>query len=80
MAVVDNWEVEITGKGGHRAFPELAVDPVVAGVLRVMALHDCGAQHYPSTQCNLAFVDPHHNCRRLLAGRREHSTIDSSAG
>ncbi|WP_413875766.1 M20 aminoacylase family protein [Albidovulum sp.] len=38
MAAVDNWEVEITGKGGHGAFPELAIDPVVAGSSLVMAL------------------------------------------
>lgn len=38
MAAVDNWEVEITGKGGHGASPELAIDPVVAGSSLVMAL------------------------------------------
>lgn len=38
MAAVDNWEVEITGKGGHGAIPELAIDPVVAGASLVMAL------------------------------------------
>lgn len=38
MAAVDNWEVEITGKGGHGGMPELAIDPVVAGSSIVMAL------------------------------------------
>lgn len=38
MASVDNWVVELTGKGGHGAFPELAIDPVVAGSSLVMAL------------------------------------------
>ncbi|EHK67729.1 amidohydrolase [Achromobacter arsenitoxydans] len=38
MAAVDNWEIEITGKGGHGAFPNLAIDPVVAGSSLVMAL------------------------------------------
>lgn len=38
MAAVDNWEVEITGKGGHGAHPEFTVDPVVAGSSLVMAL------------------------------------------
>lgn len=38
MAAVDNWEVEITGKGGHGAMPELATDPVVAASSLVMAL------------------------------------------
>src|SRR5699024_1695920 len=31
MAAVDNWEIEITGKGSHGAMPELGIDPVVAG-------------------------------------------------
>ena len=38
MAAVDNWEVEITGKGGHGSMPELSIDPVVAGSALVMAL------------------------------------------
>lgn len=38
MAAVDNWEVEITGKGGHGSAPEHAIDPVVAGASLVMAL------------------------------------------
>ena len=38
MAAVDNWEVEITGKGGHGAIPELATDPIVAASSLVMAL------------------------------------------
>lgn len=38
MAAVDNWEIEIIGKGGHGAMPELSIDPVVAGASLVMAL------------------------------------------
>lgn len=38
MAAVDNWEIEITGKGGHGSMPELSIDPVVAGSSLVMAL------------------------------------------
>src|SRR5690606_17159289 len=38
MAAVDNWEIELTGKGGHGAMPELSIDPVVAGSSLVMAL------------------------------------------
>ncbi len=45
MAAVDNWEVEITGKGGHGAFPELAIDPVVAGSALVMALQTVVARN-----------------------------------
>lgn len=38
MAAVDNWEVEVTGKGGHGGIPELTIDPVVAGASVVMAI------------------------------------------
>jgi len=38
MAAVDNWEIELTGKGGHGSMPELSVDAVVAGSSLVMAL------------------------------------------
>jgi hippurate hydrolase len=36
MAAVDNWEIELTGKGSHGSMPELSVDPVVAGSSLVM--------------------------------------------
>lgn len=45
MAAVDSWEVVLTGKGGHGAFPELAVDPVVAGSSLVMALQSVVARN-----------------------------------
>ena len=38
MAAVDNWELELTGKGSHGSMPELSIDPVVAGSSLVMAL------------------------------------------
>ncbi len=38
MSAVDNWEIELTGKGGHGSMPELAVDPLVCGASLVMAL------------------------------------------
>jgi hippurate hydrolase len=38
MAAVDNWEIELTGKGGHGSMPELSIDPVVTGSALVMAL------------------------------------------
>ena len=31
MAAVDNWEIELIGKGSHGSMPELSIDPVVAG-------------------------------------------------
>jgi hippurate hydrolase len=38
MASVDNWEVEIIGKGGHGGVPEEAIDTIVAGSSIVMAI------------------------------------------
>lgn len=38
MASVDNWEVEVTGRGGHGGMPELAIDPIVAASSIVMAI------------------------------------------
>lgn len=38
MAAVDNWEIEITGKGSHGSMPELSIDPLVCGASLVMAL------------------------------------------
>ncbi|MCK9983561.1 MAG: hippurate hydrolase [Azoarcus sp.] len=38
MAAVDNWEIELTGKGSHGSMPERSIDPVVAGASLVMAL------------------------------------------
>ncbi len=38
MASVDNWEVEIIGKGGHGGVPEQTIDTVVAGSSIVMAI------------------------------------------
>jgi len=51
MAAVDNWEIELTGKGGHGSMPELALDPVVAGAALVMALQTIVARN----------VSPHHS-------------------
>ncbi|RYZ51317.1 MAG: amidohydrolase, partial [Chitinophagaceae bacterium] len=38
MAAVDNWEIELIGKGSHGSMPELAIDPIVCGSSLVMAL------------------------------------------
>ena len=45
MAAVDNWEIELTGKGGHGSMPELSIDPVVAGSSLVMALQTIVARN-----------------------------------
>ncbi len=38
MSAVDNWEIELFGKGSHGSMPEISIDPVVAGASLVMAL------------------------------------------
>lgn len=38
LAAVDNWEIELTGKGSHGSMPEKSIDPIVAGASLVMAL------------------------------------------
>ncbi len=38
MAAAESWEAKITGRGGHAAVPEHAIDPIVAGAAIVMAL------------------------------------------
>lgn len=38
MSAVDNWEIELTGKGCHGSMPELSIDPLVCGASLVMAL------------------------------------------
>lgn len=38
MAAVDNWEIELTGKGSHGSMPELGIDPIVCGSSLVMVL------------------------------------------
>lgn len=38
MSAVDNWEIEIEGKGSHGSMPELGIDPIVCGASIVMAL------------------------------------------
>ena len=45
MAAVDNWEIEITGRGSHGAMPEFGIDPIVAGASLVMALQSIVARN-----------------------------------
>ncbi len=45
MAAVDNWEIELTGKGSHGAMPEFGIDAVVVGSSLVMALQTIVARN-----------------------------------
>lgn len=38
MSAVDNWKIELSGKGSHGSMPELGIDPIVCGASLVMAL------------------------------------------
>jgi hippurate hydrolase len=38
MASADEFEIELTGRGGHAAMPHLTIDPVVAGAAIVQSL------------------------------------------
>lgn len=38
MAAVDRLQIRVTGRGGHAAIPDAAIDPIVAGSAIVMAL------------------------------------------
>jgi len=45
MAAADRFTVEITGKGAHAAYPQLSVDPIVAGCQIVTALQSIVARN-----------------------------------
>jgi len=56
MASVDNWEIVLTGKGGHGSMPEKARDPVVAGSSLVMALQTIVSRNVGAMQSAVVTV------------------------
>ena len=48
MSAVDNWEIELTGKGSHGSMPEKSIDPLVAGASLVMALQTIVSRNIPA--------------------------------
>jgi len=50
LAAADSFEINITGKGGHAAMPEDAVDPVVAALQIAQAIQTIVARNVPSTE------------------------------
>src|SRR5699024_12013136 len=61
MAAVDNWEIELTGKGSHGAMPELGIDPVVAGSSLVMALQTVVARNVAPVHSAVVTVGAFHS-------------------
>ncbi len=45
MAAVDNFDIEIKGKGGHAAMPNLSVDPVVMASQAVLAFQNIASRY-----------------------------------
>ena len=56
MAAVDNWEIELTGKGSHGSMPEKSIDPVVAGAALVMALQTIVSRNVPPQESTVVTV------------------------
>lgn len=56
MAAVDNWEIEITGKGSHGSMPELGIDPIVCGSSLVMALQSIVSRNVSPWQNSVVSV------------------------
>src|SRR5690606_21294639 len=56
MAAVDNWEIEITGKGSHGSMPELSIDPIVCGSSLVMALQSIVSRNVSPWQNSVVSV------------------------
>lgn len=56
MAAVDNWEIELVGKGSHGSMPELGVDPIVCGSSLVMALQTIVSRNVSAWQNSVVSV------------------------
>lgn len=60
MASVDIFDIKITGKGGHAAVPELAIDPVVAGASLVTTIQSIISRSIPATDSGVITVTNFH--------------------
>lgn len=56
MAAVDNWEIELIGKGSHGSMPELGIDPIVCGSSLVMALQTIVSRNVSPWQASVVSV------------------------
>lgn len=50
MAAVDDFEITITGKGGHAAYPQDTIDPIVAAVSLVSAIQTIISRNLDTAQ------------------------------
>lgn len=50
LASEDNFEIRITGRGGHASMPDMVVDPLVVGAELVLALQSVVARNVPPNQ------------------------------
>ncbi len=60
MAAVDEFEVKVTGKGGHAAWPHEAVDPIPAAVAMVQAIQTIiSRNHMPLEELVISVTQLH---------------------
>lgn len=56
MASVDNFEVIVTGRSGHAAYPHTCIDPVMIGASLVMQLQTIVSRNVPPQECAVISV------------------------
>lgn len=60
MASIDDFFIELTGRGGHAALPHTTIDPVVVGVSLVQALQTLVARNVDPIQSGVVSVTRFH--------------------
>jgi amidohydrolase len=60
MAGAEKFKITVTGKGGHGAIPNLAVDPVIAGAQIVTALQSIVSRNVPPLKSAVVSVTEFH--------------------
>ncbi len=60
MASVDDFEIEIFGKGGHAARPHFSVDPIVAATAMVQAVHTIVSRNIDPIECGVITITQIH--------------------
>jgi amidohydrolase len=60
MASVDDFEIEIFGKGGHAARPHFSVDPIVSATAMVQSLHTIVSRNIDPIECGVISITQIH--------------------
>ncbi len=60
MASVDDFEIEIFGKGGHAARPHFSIDPIVAATAMVQSLHTIVSRNIDPIECGVISITQIH--------------------